>query len=266
MLFFIAGCEKEDIVPQTNTRTGIIAVKMTDSPAKYAALDVEITSVEIYSQPSGWVILAKAPRIISVLKLTNGANVALTRQNEIKVGHYTRLKINFGNLNKLGLNENDDFAQAGPKMVNLQFLGEKAIIVDIDVVVKPMAYSEILLDFQAAQSIIKTRGVYFLKPVISVITNPRTGVMGDLEANAYLGITGSIFAVHGHDTISTYTNNEGKFILRGMKEGVYKIIIMPALFNPHAIYPQNHFINGVIISEGQITNLGKIQIGTGLPN
>lgn len=266
MLLFIAGCEKEEIIPQTNARTGIIAIKLTDSPAKYAALDVEITGIEIYSPQSDWIKLNNETRIISILKLTNGANVSLTRQQSIKVGHYTKIKIIFGDLNKLGLNNNPDFAVSGAKMIDLNFRGNKEILIDIDVEIKPLAYSEILLDFEAAQSIIEMRSIFFLDPVISVITNPRTGVMGDLEAPSYLGVTGAIFAINGRDTVTSYTNAEGKFLLRGMREGVYEIIILPALFNPQVIYPQNHYIHGVIVSEGQITNLGKINVGTGIPN
>lgn len=266
IFLFAAGCEKENINPPEKTRAGILAVKITDSPAKYAALDVEITGVALFSEETGWIKLGTEPRVIGILKLTNGAYAPLTRQNNIKTGHYTKIMVSFGELNKLGLNNNPGFPETGPLMVDLFFEGRKEIVIEINEIVKPSEYTEILLDFDAARSVIENGGKYFLRPELSVITRPRTGVMGDLESPLALDVTGAIFVTNGTDSLSSYTNKDGKFIIRGMREGLYDVIIYPAVFNPHANYPEKILIHGVRITEDQIINLGKIRIGAGIPN
>lgn len=267
MMFFItAGCEKENINPSEKTRTGILAVKMTDSPAMYAALNIEITGIALLNNESGWTRLGTETRIIDVLKLTNGAYVPLTRQSNVKIGHYTKIKLIFGEMNQLGLNNHISFPETGPAMVDLAFSGSREIVIDINEIVKPAAYTEILLDFDAARSVIERDGKYFLSPVISAITNARTAVIGDLEAASPSKVTGAIFVVNERDTLSAYTNTEGKFLVRGMSEGIYDVIIYPAVFAPLVHYPEKIHIHGVRITEDQITNLGKIRVGAGMPN
>lgn len=266
-LMVTAGCEKENIEPiKPSTAQGIIAVKMTDAPAKYASLQVNIEAIEIFNQRDGWITLSAAPRVIDVLKLTNGANVALTRQTEIKPGHYTSLKIIFGELNRIGVNDNVTFATNGPLMSGLIYTGSKEVLVEIDEEIKPRVYTEIMLDFQAAQSVVEFRGRYHLKPVITVVGKDRTGIMGDIESPQYLGITGVVFLVNANmDTLSTYTNAEGKFLFQGIESGVYEVSIYPAIFNPGVVYPERKIIRHISISNGQIINLGKILIDTGTP-
>lgn len=266
IFLFAAGCEKENINPSVKSRTGILAVKMTDSPAMYAALNVDITGVALLSNETGWIRLSTEPRVIDVLKLTNGAYAPLSRQNDIRIGHYTKIKIIFGEVNMLGLNNAPGFPETGPVMVDLAFDGKREIVIDINETVKPSEYTEILLDFDAARSVIENGGKYFLSPKISVITRPRTGIMGNLESALAFDVTGPVFVTNGPDTLSSYTNHEGKFLVRGMKEGLYDVIIYPVEYNPHSDYREKIHIHGVRVTEDQITNLGKIKVGGGLPN
>ena len=85
------------------------------------------------------------------------------------------------------------------------------------------AGAQVLLDFDVAQSIIRGANKYFIKPAIRELKNTQTGVKGEVEGAASAAITLS----DGQNTFSTFIDAEGKFMLRGVNAGTYKMIIQP---------------------------------------
>lgn len=86
---------------------------------------------------------------------------------------------------------------------------------------------KLLLDFDAARSIVQAgnSGKYNLKPTIRVINEALNGsIKGEVDPAT---IRTAIIAVIGEDSISTYTDDLGKFLLQGVTPGVYDISLIP---------------------------------------
>ena len=82
---------------------------------------------------------------------------------------------------------------------------------------------KILLDFDAARSVVKTgSGAYNLKPVIRTITEATSGaIKGHVTPVESLP---AVFAIVGSDTLgTTYTDDAGNYFLRGLPAGSYKV-------------------------------------------
>jgi hypothetical protein len=111
----------------------------------------------------------------------------------------------------------------------------------------------ILLDFDAGKSVIQEgNGDYQLKPVINVIdyaiSGSIKGIVLPLEANAY------VQAISGNDTLSTYANESGAFLIQGVPPGIYSVNIIPV--SPYLEVT----IDNVNVIVGAVSDLGTISL------
>lgn len=82
----------------------------------------------------------------------------------------------------------------------------------------------VLLDFDAARSIVKAdnTGKYNLKPVIRTIVELQKGA---IEGKISLTESSTaVFAITGQDTIGTYTDASGAFLIQGLAAGTYDLV------------------------------------------
>jgi hypothetical protein len=94
---------------------------------------------------------------------------------------------------------------------------------------------DLVLDFDAGKSIVQAgnSGQYNLKPVLRVVAEGSAGIQGiitPLDANP------RIMGIVGNDTVSTFTDENGYFKLRGLKSGNYIVVIDPKLPYQRAIF------------------------------
>src|SRR4029078_5808698 len=88
---------------------------------------------------------------------------------------------------------------------------------------------KLLLDFDVARSIVKTgNSRYILKPVIRTVLQAVGGsirgwVLPDSVQTAVLVIGGS-----GPDTVSTFTDSNGGYFVRGLNAGSYTLRFLPS--------------------------------------
>jgi len=80
----------------------------------------------------------------------------------------------------------------------------------------------IILDFDAARSVVENPVKYTLKPVIrasmEALNGAIRGTIDPSDANVI------VYAIQGEDTVaSTYADEAGLFFLRGINEGVYNV-------------------------------------------
>ena len=172
-LIFTA-CEKDDNSNSvsSSTQASSFKVKMTDAPGDYAALNVEITGVEVYRESEGWITLSNEAQYINVLDLTNGTETTLAFQGNVEAGTYTKLKVSFGEQNTLQVNS--DVSLAGLTLqamstTTLDWNGPKEVEIVIDEQVDAFNQGEVLLDFQVAQSIKEDVRSFVIDPMITVI-------------------------------------------------------------------------------------------------
>lgn len=256
----LGACKKTDLGQMNNAtqEPSSLMVKMTDNPGDYVGVEMEIQKVEAYLEGSGWVTLNNEAQFVDVAKLTNGKAAVLAYKTQLQAGHYTQLRIVFGNENRLTL-----FAEAGDNSgfrivhtTDLTYSGNHEVIVNIDVQVDATAGTEVLVDFDIAKSIIKDLNGYVVKPAISWLKDTKTAVTGEVKGT----ISAAVVLTNGQDSVSAYTDMEGKFYLRGMKPGVYKAIIYPAWKTLIDAMRKPYELEGVVVVDGEVHYLGEITV------
>ena len=111
-----------------------------------------------------------------------------------------------------------------------------------------------MIDFDASKSIVKAgnSGKYILKPVLRVIAEASATIEGTvlpLEASP-----AQVSAIIGMDTVGTFTDENGMFMIRGLKTGSYVLLV-----EPNELY-QVKKIEGVETTVGQVTKPAPIQL------
>lgn len=210
-MFAFTSCDKKT---ENDAKEAGVTINMTDAPGDYAALNVEIERVDIYSESSGWVTLSNETQMINVLELTNGVETTLASSTELEAGLYTQVAVYFGSNNSIQ-------AQADGQFAELDLGGEGMIVVDINEEVSASSNTDILLDFNVAESVVEVNGVFTLDPEVNEIEDTETGIQGQVDAEAMAHITLS----NGSVSFSGYTDAQGYFLIRGMGEGSYTLTI-----------------------------------------
>ncbi|MBP9152625.1 MAG: DUF4382 domain-containing protein [Flavobacteriales bacterium] len=191
-----------------------VTINMTDAPGDYAALNVEIERVDIYSESSGWITLSSEAQMVNVLELTNGAQTTLASSSELEAGLYTQVAVYFGSNNSIQ-------AQADGQFVELDLGAESMIVIDIHEEISASSNTDILLDFNVAESVVLVNGVFTLDPEVDEIEDTETGIQGQVDTDVIAHVTLS----NGSGSFSGYTNASGHFLIRGMGEGSYTLTI-----------------------------------------
>jgi hypothetical protein len=115
-----------------------------------------------------------------------------------------------------------------------------------------VAYT-ILLDFDASRSVVKAgnSGNYNLKPVIRTIVSAASGaIAGSVVPSNEKAL---VQAIKGADTLGTYTATDGKFLLKGVPAGLWKVEISNAL-------EQDKTLENVQVTLGNTTNVGAVTL------
>lgn len=240
----LSSCEKE------NVGEGRFRVAMTDAPADYAALDVQITGVRVYHDNQGWITLNDQAQTVNVLSLQNGIESEIALSGTVAAGHYSQLMITFGDENSITL-----AGAAANATVGMQFSGDHEVVIDIDAEVSAQADASVLVDFDVARSVVEAAGTYFLRPMMHEIRDLSTGIRGEVFGTA----SAMVLLTNGDDSLSTYTDASGHFLLRGMAPGQYVMQIMPRAKLPTQPAPDPITLQGVIIVKGQIREAGQFQ-------
>ncbi len=239
-----------------------VEVRMTDSPANYAALDVEITGVDVYIENKGWVQLSSQNQIVNVLSLTNGKSVQLGQNTFFETGVFQKVKINFGE--KHGLWIYGDLTANTPiaginlnnkTKVEMYWAGPKEIIVELDANTEAQNEIIILLDFDVAKSIIESGNSYMINPIIKHLKDANTGIEGSVSGTSVAVVKAENEKFNG----TTYTDINGNFKFVGLEEGRYDLTIeyykeTDILMNRTETFK----IEGVAVTKGKVSSLGRI--------
>lgn len=155
MCFFVS-CKKDKY-------TDRVTVKMVDAPASYDSVNVEIVQVTMHSEAQGWMDVPCNPGIYNLLELQNGIDTILATVPQFPAGHASQLRLILGNNN---------YVVAGGMTTPLALSSqdETGLKINLNYHFNPNHAYEILIDFDAAQSIVvQGNGVLRLKPVIKVV-------------------------------------------------------------------------------------------------
>lgn len=233
------ACDKNNVDGQSTFK-----VRMTDTPAVYDQVNVDIQSVEVHSDQDGWVPLQVNSGIYNLLDFTNGKDTLIASAN-LPSGTVSQIRLGLGNQNtvvKDGQSHNLSTPSAQQSGLKLQVHKE----------LEPGITYVVLLDFDASKSIVETgSGKFILKPVINVITD---GIDGIITGKVNPAVNSLVYGILNNDTTSTYTDASGEFMLQGLEGGTYEVQVYPdAPYNDTTI-------TNVGVTVGNITDIGTVQL------
>ena len=199
-----------------------LEVYLTDDPADYDEVVIDVRDVKInYSNgDDGWKSLSQVNvRPYDILKLVNGKDTILGK-TDLDSGKIEQIRLILGPNNYVKVNgetytlETPSAQQSGLK-INLH-----------QDVTAGMLY-KLLLDFDAARSIVKTgNGKYILKPVIRASMQAQGGsIKGYVLPNTF---NTAVFAIQGTDTVTGTVTSNGSYMLKGLDAGSYSLAFAPS--------------------------------------
>lgn len=215
-----------DVADKNTATKGQIVVKLTDAPADYDAVFIEVESVKIHTDKNpddgiaedGWITISDEKQRIDLLELQNG-DVILLGRKELDTGFYHQIRLILGDNNTIVVN-----GTSHPlKTPSAQQSGLK---LNINAEVKAGEIYTLLIDFNAAKSIVERgNGKYNLSPVIRTVTLGKTAsIEGAVEPATF---ETKVSAIADGDTLTTFTEDNGAFKFIGVLPNTYKLKVNP---------------------------------------
>ena len=230
---------------ESNSSRTPLEVRITDSPGSYDAIYLNIDKIEILTS-GGRSTLDVESNPFDILEYTMGKDTVIASES-VASGRIQEIRLILEDEGNSIVVDGIEHPLTTPSG---QSSGVKLKIQDE---LKPNVAYTLLLDFDAAQSIVETgNGKYILKPVIRAIPNAVSGSITGLvlpaEANP------KVYAIEGTDTIGAVTDIAGKFWIPGVPAGTFKIVITPE--SPYL----EKIIEGVAVETGSVKDIGTITL------
>lgn len=267
LMLAFSACKKEDTAPgpmADNNSPSAAArsfnVDMTDAPADYSALNVEITGVKAYRDGAGWETMSTQAQFVNVISLNNGIHTSLVANTSAPEGHYSKLKLLFGDANTVTINGGAHCGETSvgdTATIALQWgAATHEVDVEIDKNVSATSGAQMMLDFDAAASVTQVGNTYVLHPVIHEMASMmNTGVKG--QVNDALAAAAELSG--GGHVYGAYANGSGAFQILGTSDGTYTLTINAIKKRDGVIYHKIVTIHDVEVTRGRITNVGTIE-------
>src|SRR5699024_7210012 len=186
-LVIFTACDVSDNDPGGGI--GKLAVRLTDAPAQYDAVYIDIQSVKVHvsgdvdddstdleddsadtdddATPSGWITISDEPRRVDLLQFQNGRTLLLGAK-ELEADTYQQLRLILGPDNAVVI----DGVEYPLQTPSAQQSGLK---LNINARVEADEVYTLLVDFNAAKSIVEMgNGKYKLKPVLRAVALEET--------------------------------------------------------------------------------------------
>jgi len=220
---------------------------MTDAPAGYQQVNVDIIGAQVNSATAGWVGLNIHPGIYNLLTLTNGKDTLLAT-GMVAVGGVSQVRLILGEDNTVMVN-NTLYPLQTPSAE------QSGLKLNINGTLVAGTVYNVTLDFDAGMSVVQTgNGSYILKPVIRALISPDNGVIKGIISPAN-SVTAIVAVSESSDSTSSYSSAiSGDFMVNTLPTGSYKVIIMPQ--PPYAIQT----FTSVAVVSGQVTDMGTITL------
>lgn len=260
LLFAFAACESLEVDPENNGEPGTLRVFMTDAPAHYESVVIDIQEIRIHKDADAemdedsdsdndgngeddgengddgeWIIISDEPQKVDLLQLTNGITEFLG-ETELEAGTYSQMRLILGN-------ENEITVDGMTRALTTPSGQQSGLKLNINAEVESNAVYTLLLDFDASRSIVKAgnSGKYLLKPVIKTVNLAQTGAIGGTvepaEAQPW------VYAIADQDTLAgTQANEQGEYLMIGLLSGTYDV----------AVFPDTTVYNEVLIEDVEV--------------
>lgn len=216
---------------------------MTDAPAAYNAVNIDLQAVEVTGSSGATVMLNVTPGVYNLLDYANGLDTLIAMGTLEGGTTVEQIRLVLGSNNTIVVdNVTHPLSTPSAEQSGLKLQVHKTLEAGV-------AYS-ILLDFDANQSIVQTgNGTYKLKPVVRTI---EAAVSGSITGSiAPAGLIASVTATSSAGVAySSAVAANGSFLIAGLPSGTYSVTITPVLPNLPVT------INNVTVTTGVVTQVG----------
>ncbi|MCW8313669.1 DUF4382 domain-containing protein [Sphingobacterium sp. InxBP1] len=239
----LGSCSSDDT---PSTQRTPVTIKITDAPAYYDAIELNIDEIEIRTT-SGSESIDVDGGPFNILNYTMGKDTVIAG-DDVPSGMIQEIRL------KLEDEGNQIWVDGVAHPLNTPSGQSSGVKIKIqDELIPNVAYT-LLLDFDASKSIVRTgNGQYLLKPVIRAIPVATSGaITGTVSPAASLA---HVFAINGTDTVGTLANDAGKFYFPGMPEGTYKVKVEPSAESYNTTIKED-----VQVVKGSVTDVGIINV------
>ena len=251
LCLFLFACGDDD--GPGSTAQPRIEVRLTDSPADYDKVIVDVVAVEVKIGDEDFRQLDENHAgTYDLLELTNGIDT-LIANSALPAGELREIRLILGE---------ENYLQIGNQLKKLDTPSAQQSGLKIkleDAVLEPDQQYLLLIDFDAGRSVVEAgnSGKYNLKPVLRATLRE----IEDVETGRIAGVLNPaekqwVFAHANGDTLGTYANETGAFLLSDVPAGTYTVEIVPG---DTADYLQK-VIRNVVVAEDRLTNLGTLDL------
>ncbi len=243
-MFLFNACNKsDDNGNNPNNGQARVAVRLTDAPAAYDAIYLDIQQVNIiYDNNTNVTVAAIRPGIYDLLALRNGLDTLLVN-TDVPAGTISQIRLVLGPNNSIVVN-------GTTHSLNTPSAQESGLKLNLHETLTPGGSYAIWLDFDASKSILQTgNGQYKLKPVIRAYTAATDGRIKGYVLP--LSALATVYAINGTDTFGAIPNSNGFYQLSGLPNGTYTVLL-----DANAGTFTDVSIPGVQVTYGQTTDLG----------
>jgi len=233
------SCKKDDAKSTTPVK-----VRMTDAPASFQQVNVDIIGVEFNMNNGTMVNLNVNEGIYNLLDFANGLDT-LIASADVPSGSLSQVRLILGPNNSVMVGDiTYPLSTPSAMQSGLKLNVHSTLVPDVEYI--------LLLDFDANQSVvIKGNGEYQLKPVIRTMSVATSGSVNGFISTT-LALPATISATDGINTYTTVTDASGHFLMQGLPAGTYTFIITPE--SPFLAVS----ITNVTVTVGVLTELGTI--------
>ncbi|WP_240923718.1 DUF4382 domain-containing protein [Mangrovimonas sp. CR14] len=246
------GCSDDDGDSTPQASTSQISVKLMDEPGDYEHVFVEVLDVMVKVNDEsegedGWESLgAINTGIYDLLELTGGINVLLVDDYTIPAGTLNQIRLILGD-------ENTIVIDGVSHPLNTPSAQQSGLKIQVNHTLEPNIHYTFLLDFDVDDSIVEAgnSGNINLHPVIRATTEADTGAIAGSIQN---DVQTEIVATNGIETVSTFADEDGNFVLVGLTGGTYIVTVTP---DPESLLTPIE-IQDVEVAVGSTTQLDPI--------
>lgn len=258
--FVFYACSDDDDSPglDNQDKEARVSVKLVDAPGDYDAVYVDVEDVrikysgEVEGNVDGEISLDDVEdEVYNLLELTGGVSATLADDDEVPVGEISQIRLVLGSDNSVVVD-----GQTYP--LQTPSAQQSGLKVQINQNLEAGETYAFTLDFDVEKSIVeKGNGEYLLKPVIRGSLDIETGAISGTVIGLVAGTQTLITATHQEtqEEISTYTDAESKFVLKGLPEGTYTITLEVA----SELGLEPIVLTDIEVEAGSTTNIGEIE-------
>jgi len=229
----IISCSKDSA--SNNSRS--LTIRMTDAPAPYSAVNVDVQGVEATSNDGSTVMMPTNNGVYNLLDLSNGKE-AILASSQMDMEHLRQIRLILGPNNSMVL-DNVTYPLPQPSAQ------DPGLIVTFDKALEPGG-NTILFDFDANRSITSNApNNYTFQPVLRAVDASTMGsIIGKMDRT---DVRAAVRAIREGAIYYSSISPTGEFAIKGLPPGSYSITLIPgAPYSPVTVSDLNVQAGGTV--------------------